>query len=45
MTATVLAFLNKIQTYKIIKRTQFIRTRQNQQIFGLIPYVKLQNDT
>jgi len=35
----------KIQTYKRFKRTLFIRTRQNQQMFGVIPFVKLQNDT
>ena len=35
----------KIQTHKRFKRTLFIRTRQNQLIFGEIPFVKLQNDT
>ena len=35
----------KIQTHKRFKRTVFIRTRQNQQIFGVIPFVKLQKDT
>ena len=30
---------------KRFKRTLFIRTRQNQQIFGVIPFVKLQNST
>ena len=36
---------NKIQTHKRSKRTLFIRTRQNQQIFGVISFVQLQNDT
>ena len=34
-----------IQIRKRFKRTPFIRTRQNQQIFGVISFVKLQNDT
>ena len=33
-----------VQTYKRLKRMLFIRTRQNQQIFGEIPFVKLQDD-
>ena len=32
------------QTHKRIKRTLFISTRQNQQIFAVTPIVKLQND-
>ena len=35
---------NKIQTYRRFKRTPFIRTKQSKQMFGLIPFVKLQND-
>ena len=35
----------KIQTHKRLKRTLFIETRQNQQIVGLIAFVKLQNET
>ena len=31
------AILSRIQTHKRFKRTLFIRTRQNQQIFGVIP--------
>ena len=31
--------------HKRSKRTLFIRTRQNIHIFGVIPFVKLQNDT
>ena len=34
----------KLRMHKSFKRTLFIRTRQNQQIFGVIPFVKLQND-
>ena len=34
----------KLQTHKRFKRTLFIRTRQNQQILGEIPFAKLQND-
>ena len=34
-----------IQIHKRFKRTPFIRTRQNQQMFGVISFVKLQNDT
>jgi len=37
--------VDEIQTYKKSKRTLFIRTRQNTQVFGVIPFVKLQNDT
>ena len=33
------------QTRKRFRRTLFIRTRQNQQTFGVTPFVKLQNDT
>ena len=33
------------QTHKRFKRTLFIRTRQNQQLLGVIPFVKLQNET
>ena len=36
---------NEIQTHKRLKGTLFIRTRQNQQMFRVIPFVKLQNDT
>ena len=42
MTASV---LNKIQTHKRLKGTVFIRTTHNVQIFGVIPFIKLQNDT
>ena len=35
----------KIQAHKRFKRTVFIRTRQNQQIFWVITFAKLQNDT
>ena len=35
----------KIQTPKRFKGTLFIGTKQNQQIFGVMPFVKLQNDT
>ena len=31
----------KIQTHKRFRRTPFIRTRQHQQILGVIPFVKL----
>ena len=35
----------KIQTHKRFKRTLFPGTRQSQPIFGIIPFVKLQNDS
>ena len=35
----------KIQTHKRFKGTLFIGTKQNQQTFRVIPFVKLQNDT
>ena len=35
----------KIQTHKGFKRMLFIKTRQNQNISGVISFVKLQNDT
>ena len=38
-------FWFKIKTHKRFKRTLFIMTKHNQQIFGLIPFIKLQNDT
>ena len=38
-------YVSQIQTYERFERTLFIRPRQNQQIFGVIPFVKLQNDT
>ena len=37
-----LSKVNKIQTCERFKRTLFIRTRQNQQLFGVIPFAKLQ---
>ena len=40
--------INKLQirqTYKRFKRTIFIRTKHNMQIFGVIPFNKQQNDT
>ena len=37
--------LNKIQTHKSLKRTLFIRTKHNIRIFGVISFIKLQNDT
>ena len=36
---------NRIQIHKRFKRTVLIRTRQNQQIFGVIAFFKLQNNT
>ena len=42
MTASV---RRNIHTHKRLQRTLFIRTRQNKLIFGVIPFVKLQNDT
>ena len=38
-------FLNWVQTYKRTKRTLFIRTKHNQQISGVIAFIKLQIDT
>ena len=35
----------KIQTHKRLKRTLFIRTKHNMRMFGVIPFIKLQNDT
>ena len=34
-----------IQAHKRFRGTLFIRTRKKQQIFGVIAFVKLQNDT
>ena len=34
-----------IQTHTGFKRTLFIRTKHNLYIFGVIPFIKLQNDT
>ena len=41
----VLAFWNKIKTHKRFKRMLFIQTKHNMQIFRVIPFIKLQNDT
>ena len=38
-------FLDNIQTNKRFKITLFIRIKHNMQIFGVIAFVKLQNDT
>ena len=35
----------KFQTHKRFKRRLFIRTKYNMRIFGIIPFIKLQNDT
>ena len=35
----------RIQTRKRFNRMLFIRTKHNMRIFGVIPFVKLQNDT
>ena len=37
--------LSKIQTRKKFNRMLFIRTKHNMQIFGVIPFIKLQNNT
>ena len=37
--------IKKIQTHKRFKRDFFIRTKHNIRIFGIIPFVKLQNVT
>ena len=37
--------VDEIQTHKRFKRTLFIRTKHNMQIFRVIPFIKLQNDT
>ena len=36
---------HKVQTHKMFKRTLFIRTKYNMQIFEVIAFIKLQNDT
>ena len=36
---------NRLQIYKRFKRTQFITTNHSMWIFGVIPFIKLQNDT
>ena len=41
----LLAFWNKIQRHKRLKRTLFIRTRHSLPIFGVVPFIKLQNNT
>ena len=38
------AIKDEIQTHKRFKRTPFIRTKHKVQIFGVIPFVKLQSD-
>ena len=40
-----ITILCMIPTHERFKRTLFIRTRQNQPIFRVIPFVKLQNKT
>ena len=45
MTATELAFWKKIRTHKRFKTMVFIRTKRNKYIFGVIHFIKLQNDT
>ena len=35
----------RVQTQKRFKRTLFIRTKHNTHIFGVNPFMKLQNDT
>ena len=42
MTAGV---LNKSQIHKGFRRTLFIRIKHNMQIFGVIAFIELQNDT
>ena len=34
-----------MQTRKMFRRTLFIRTKHDMQIFGVIPFIKLQNNT
>ena len=36
---------DKTDTNKRLKRTLFIRTKRNMRILGVIPFIKLQNDT
>ena len=38
-------YLSKIQIHKRFKRTLFIRTKEDMQIFGVIAFIKLQNDS
>ena len=38
-------FSLKIQTHKRFKLMLFIRTKRNMRSFGIIPFIKLQNDT
>ena len=33
------------QTHKMFKITLFIKTKHNMRILGIIPFIKLQNDT
>ena len=35
----------KIQSHRRFKRTLFIRTKHHMQIFGVMPFIKLQNNT
>ena len=37
--------VNRIQTHNRFKRTLSIRTTRNTRIVGVIPFIKLQNDT
>ena len=40
-----LTYHSEIQTHERFRRTQFIRTKHNWRIFGVIPFIKPQNDT
>ena len=41
----VLCLQSLIRTHKRFKRTLFIWTKRNMRIFGVLPFLKLQNDT
>ena len=43
--AKILKLHIKIQTHKRFKRTLLVKTKHNLRIFGVIPFIKLKNDT
>ena len=41
----IMIIIIKVQIRKRLKRTLFIRTKHDMRIFGVIPFIKLQNNT
>ena len=42
---TYIVITDSFQTHKRLNRTLFIRIKHNMRIFGVIPFIKLQNDS